>query len=88
LYIAIGFSSGWTNKFQLLYLTSALNFYSAAVRADGILIPNLHKALFVRRNENEVVGSEGGCQAAWQRRLQNKNEPFSLVAGYEVWLPM
>eukprot|EP01041_Mallomonas_annulata_P026420 gene26420-47734_t len=31
-----------------LVLTSSKYFQSAAVRADGILFPNLHKALFVR----------------------------------------
>jgi len=36
-----------TNNYQLLYLTSSTYFQSAAARADGILIPNLHKALSV-----------------------------------------
>jgi len=45
-----GFSSGWTNLAELLYLTSSKYFQSAAVRADGMLIPNLHKALPVGRN--------------------------------------
>jgi hypothetical protein len=33
-----------------LVLTSSKYFQSAAVRADGILFPNLHKALFVVRH--------------------------------------
>jgi hypothetical protein len=39
-----------TNIYQLLYLTSSTYFQSAAARADGILIPNLHKALLVVRH--------------------------------------
>ena len=38
---------GQTNNYQLLYITSSIYFQSAGVRADGILIPNLHKALSV-----------------------------------------
>ena len=40
-----------TNIYQLLNLTSSTYFQSAAVMADGILIPNLHKALPVGHNE-------------------------------------
>jgi thiol-disulfide isomerase/thioredoxin len=42
-------SSGWTNIAELLFLTSSKYFQSAVARADGMLIPNLHKALFVMR---------------------------------------
>jgi hypothetical protein len=42
-----GIGSGWTNIAELLFLTSSKYFQSAVARADGILIPNLHKALFV-----------------------------------------
>jgi hypothetical protein len=38
---------GQTNYYQLLFLTSTIYFQSAAVQADGMLIPNLHKALLV-----------------------------------------
>jgi hypothetical protein len=34
-----------TNNYQILYITSSTYFQSAAARADGVLIPNLHKAL-------------------------------------------
>jgi hypothetical protein len=41
---------GLTNIAELLFLTSSSYFQSAAARADGMLIPNLHKALFVSCN--------------------------------------
>jgi hypothetical protein len=46
-----GFGSGWTNIVRHLFLTSSKYFQSAVVRADGILIPNLHKALYVACNK-------------------------------------
>jgi len=36
-----------TNNYQLLYLTSTTYFNQQRLSADGILIPNLHKALLV-----------------------------------------
>ena len=36
-----------TNIYRLLYLTSSSIFNQQRFRADGILFPNLHKALFV-----------------------------------------
>ncbi len=39
-----------TNNNQFLYLTSSTYFQSAAARADGMLIPNMHKALPVTGN--------------------------------------
>jgi len=41
------FVRGWTNIAGHLFLTSSSYFQSAVARPDGILIPNLHKALFV-----------------------------------------
>jgi hypothetical protein len=38
---------GLTNIAEHLFLTSTKYFQSAAARADGMLIPNLQKALFV-----------------------------------------
>jgi hypothetical protein len=42
-----GIGSGLDKQYSALVLTSTKYFQSVAVRADGILIPNLHKALFV-----------------------------------------
>ncbi|MGB5026513.1 MAG: hypothetical protein WBO44_14245, partial [Saprospiraceae bacterium] len=39
-----------TNIYQLLYLTSTTYFNQQRLSADGILIPNLHKALPVVRH--------------------------------------
>ena len=39
-----------TNNYQLLYITSTIYFNQQRLSADGILIPNLHKALLVGRN--------------------------------------
>jgi hypothetical protein len=36
-----------TNNYQLLYLTSTIYFNKQRLSADGMLIPNLHKALLV-----------------------------------------
>jgi hypothetical protein len=44
-----------TNNYQLLYLTSSTYFNQQRLWADGILIPNLHKALAVGRNLNELT---------------------------------
>jgi hypothetical protein len=52
-----GISSGWTNIADLLFLTSSSYFQSAAARADGILIPNLHKALFVSCNLWKLINT-------------------------------
>jgi hypothetical protein len=41
-----------------LVLTSSKYFQSAAVRADGILFPNLHKALFVGSHFRETLQIE------------------------------
>jgi len=38
---------GVTSNAELYFLTSTKYFQSAATQADGMLIPNLHKALFV-----------------------------------------
>jgi hypothetical protein len=43
-------SSGWTNIAEHYFLTSSKYFQSASARADGILTPNLQKALFVMGN--------------------------------------
>jgi hypothetical protein len=44
------FSPGWTSNFEQQISTSTKQFYSAAVPADGILIPHLRQALIVGRN--------------------------------------
>jgi hypothetical protein len=46
-----------TNIHQHLYLTSTLYFQSERFRADGILFPNLHKALSVIGYQWEAVPS-------------------------------
>jgi hypothetical protein len=52
-----GIGSGWTTIAELLFLTSTKYFQSAVARADGILIPNLHKALSVGRNTMEDLAN-------------------------------
>jgi hypothetical protein len=51
----LGFSPGWTSIAELLFLSSTfINFTQQRLRADGILIPNLHKALPVGRHASEI----------------------------------
>jgi len=45
-----GFSSGSTNNYQLLLLISKNIFFHQLLWADGMLFPNLHKALLVVRH--------------------------------------
>jgi hypothetical protein len=42
-----GYRSGWTEIAGHLFLTSTKFFQSASARVDIILIPSLHKGLFV-----------------------------------------
>ncbi len=46
---------GLDNIAELLYLASSKYFNQQRFRADGILVPNLHKALFVVCNYTETL---------------------------------
>jgi hypothetical protein len=84
-----GISSGWTNMAELLFLTSSSYFRSTVVRADGILIPHLRKALFVGDNKMRLLLiSIISCLTVYSVKCQTKTTPktYRYFSEKENWV--